>query len=231
MKMRNVARRTGQWIAGVAVALTLSAGLSACTDSATNDLSPQDSNVFITNYDRQANFSQYKTFSLPDSVLVESNDRYSQSAQPLEQRVVSRVATELTNRGFTRTTAGQVADLGVVVTRVNNRYTGVTTNPYAGYYGNYWGGGFGGYGGFYDPFYYPSYYQYYQVSDRSWRIDIVDLKNRPVVTPNPNPNDPNSQLRVVYSAEIRGGDLFNNDTIDGIISSVFNQSPYLRATR
>ena len=228
--MSNVARRPLRWAATVAVALSLGAGLAACTDSAINDLSPDDTNVFITNYDRQVDFTQYRSFSLPDSVLVESNDRYAQSAQPLEQRVVSRVATELTNRGFTRTTAGQAADLGVVVTRVNNRYTGVAVNPYSGYYGNYWGGGFGFGGGFYDPFFYQPYYQY-QTTERSWRIDMVDLKNRPIITPGTNPNDPNSQLRVVYSAEIRGEDIFNNDTIDRIISDIFTQSPYLRVTR
>lgn len=228
--MRNVARRPLRWAATVAVALSLGAGLAACTDSAVNNLSPADTNVFITNYDRQADFTQYRTFSLPDSVLVESNDRYTQSALPLEQQVVNRVATELTNRGFTRLTAGQAADLGVLVTRVNNRYTGIAVNPYAGYFGNYWGGGFGWGAGFYDPFFYQPYYQY-QTTEQSWRIDIVDLKNRPIITPGTNPNDPNSQLRVIYSAEIRGGDIFNADTVNQIISDVFAQSPYLRVAR
>jgi hypothetical protein len=223
-----------QWplrvISFLAIVMSLVAMLSACTDSATNDLSPGDSNVYFTNYDRQADFNQYKTFSLPDSVLVESNDRFAQSAQPVEQQVVTRVAAELTSRGFTRLAAGQRADLGVVVTRVNNRYTGVGVNPYAGYWGNYWGGGFGWGGGFNDPFFFPTYYEY-QVSDRSWRIDMVDLKNQPAATTSPNPNDPNNQLRVIYSAQIRGGDIFNSATINQIIADVFNQSPYLRTTR
>ncbi|MEZ0607182.1 DUF4136 domain-containing protein [Fibrella sp. WM1] len=225
--MRKGKRQPLQWVVAVAVALSLGAGLSACTDSATNDLSPEDSNVFITNYDRQVDFSQYKTFSLPDSVLVESNDSYGQSAQPTEVQFVNRVATELTNRGFVRTAAGQAADLGVVVTRVNNRYTGVAVNPYANYYGNYWGGGFG----LYDPFYYPSYYQYYQVAEQLWRIDMVDLKNRPIITPGTNPNDPNSQLKVVYSAELRGNGIFDAASVERIVANVFTQSPYLRATR
>mgnify|MGYP000264615354 FL=1 len=100
MKKKGIGQRFMQSSTVVAVALSL--GLSACNTSATEDLSPQESNVIITNYDRQANFSQYATFSLPDSVLVESNDRYMRSALPTEQRFVSRVATELTNRGFRR---------------------------------------------------------------------------------------------------------------------------------
>ncbi len=50
--------------------------LTACRDNAINDLSPADSPVYITNYDRSVNFSQYKTFSLPDSVIIQSNDNY-----------------------------------------------------------------------------------------------------------------------------------------------------------
>jgi hypothetical protein len=231
MNMKQVWRRPGRGLAAAAVALSLGFGLVACTNSATNDLSPQESNVIITNYDRQADFSQYRTFSLPDSVLVESNDRYTQSAVPTEQRFVSRVATELTNRGFQRVAAGQTADLGIAVMRVNNQYTGVTTNPYAGYYSNYWGGFGSGFGGFYDPLYSPGYYQYYQVAEQFWRIQIVDLKNRPVITPNSDPNAPQNKLRVLYMAEVRGNGIFDDTAVDQLIADLFAQSTYLRATR
>jgi hypothetical protein len=222
---------------GIVWALSMGALLTACSDSAVDDLSPADSNVIVTNFDRQANFAQYSTFSLADSVLVESNDRYSQSALPVEQRVVSRLATELSNRGFTRLAGGQTADLGVVVTRVNNRYTGVAVNPFAGFGnawglgpgwgGGGWGWGAGGWGGFNDPFFFPTYYQY-QTTERSWRIDVVDLKNRPIITPNTNPNDPNSRLRVVYSAQLLGNGIFDTNNIDQLIADMFAQSPYLR---
>ncbi len=231
MTMKGVWRRPARGLAAAAVALSLGGGLSACSSSATNDLSPQDSNVIITNYDRQADFSQYATFSLPDSVLVESNDRYRQSALPTEQRLVSRLATELTNRGFRRVAARQAADLGIAVTRVNNQYTGVTTNPYAGYYSNYWGGFGSGFGGIYDPFYSPGYYQYYQVAEQFWRIQIVDLKNRPIITPTTDPNAPQNKLRVLYMAELRGDGIFDTNAVDQLITDAFAQSPYLRPTR
>ncbi|NID13226.1 DUF4136 domain-containing protein [Fibrivirga algicola] len=231
MKRKGVWRQPVRGLAAAAIALSLGLGLSACSTSATDDLSPQDSNVIITNYDRQADFSQYATFSLPDSVLVESNDRYTQSSLPTEQRFVSRLATELTNRGFRRVAAGQPADLGVAVTRVNNRYTGVSVNPYAGYYSNYWGGFGGGFGGFYDPLYSPGYYQYYQVADQFWRIQIVDLKNRPITTPTTDPNAPQNQLRVLYMAEARGNGIFDDNAVDQLIADTFAQSTYLRPTR
>ena len=224
-------RRPIRGLAAMAVALGLGAMLTACNSSATDDLTPAESNVIITNYDRQADFSQYKTFSLPDSVLVETNDSYTQSALPTEQRFAERVATELINRGFTRTEAGQSADLGIAITRVNNRYTGVSVNPYAGYYGSYWGGGFGAGWGGYDPFYSPGYYQYYQVAEQFWRIQIVDLKNRVISTPSTDPNAPQNQLRVLYLAELRGNGIFDNTAVDQLIADTFAQSTYLRTTR
>ncbi|RYF47186.1 MAG: DUF4136 domain-containing protein, partial [Cytophagaceae bacterium] len=173
--------RSARWLLGIAATLAIGTGLTACNKNAINDLTPDQSQVYITNYDKSVNFSQYKTFSLPDSVLVESNTGYATSLGSVESRFVSNVATALTARGFTRVAAGQKADLGVAVIRVNNRYTGVGVDPYGSYYSNYWGGGFGygGYGGFggYSP-YYPTYYTY-QVTDRYWEIQAVDLKNAP----------------------------------------------------
>ncbi|MBO0934181.1 DUF4136 domain-containing protein [Fibrella aquatilis] len=226
MKTSEISGRLRRPLAVASLALAIGLGVSACSDNAVNNISPADSNVLITNYDRAVNFSQYKTFSLPDSVLVESNDGYSQSSLPIEQQAVTQVAQELTNRGFVRVAAGQPADIGVAVTRVNNQYTGVTTNPYAGF-GNYWG--YGGFGGF-SP-YYPSYYQYYQVSDRYWRIELVDLKNRPITTPTTDPNAPQNQLRVIYQASLRGNGIFDASAINKLITDAFAQSPYLKPTR
>ncbi|GAB3540362.1 DUF4136 domain-containing protein [Spirosoma fluminis] len=203
---------------------TILGGMTSCRENALNDLSPADNPVYITNYDRSVNFSQYRTFSLPDSVVIESNTGYQTSLGTVESRFISGVANALTSRGFQRTNQGQTADLGVAVIRVNNRYTGVGVDPYGSYYSNYWyGGGFGGFGG-YSP-YYPSYYTY-QVSDRYWEIQIVDLKNRPATGTNQQP-----QLNVIYDATIRGTDVPNAEAVDQALTAIFNQSPYLQAAR
>lgn len=228
MKTREVSPIFRRPLAAALLALGIGVGMSACTDNAVDNLSPADSNVLITNYDRTVDFGNYKTFSLPDSVIVESNNGYSQSGQPVEKQIVAQVAQEMTAKGYTRVSAGQAADLGVAVTRVNTQYTGVTTNPYAGY-GNYWGSGYGGYGG-YSP-YYPSYYQYYQVSDRYWRVELVDLKNRPIITPTTDPKAPQNQLHVIYKAELRGNGIFDAASINKLVTDAFVQSPYLKATR
>ncbi|GAB3889954.1 DUF4136 domain-containing protein [Spirosoma agri] len=213
--------RKGKWGLYAIALLVTGAGLTACKENAVNDLSPADAPVYITNYDRSVNFSQYKTFSLPDSVVIESNTGYQPSLGPLEGRFVSNVANTLTSRGFKRVNRGESADLGVAIIRVNNLYTGVGVDPY-GYYGGYWGGGYGGLGGYYP--YYPSYYTY-QVADQYWEIQIVDLKNRPTTGTGTQP-----QLNVIYDATVRGTDIPDQQAVDVATTTIFNQSAYLKAT-
>ena len=222
--MKTSKQQTGKWLTYAALLLTVGGGLMACRENAIDGLTPEDQTVYISNRDRSVDFSQYGTFSLPDSVVVESNDRYSPSLTTTESQFVTSVASELANRGFQRVSQGQPADLGVAVIRVNNRYTGVGVNPYGSFYSNYWyGGGFGGFGGFNDPFLYPSYYTY-QVSDRYWEIRIVDLKNRTTNATNPD----QSQLRVIYSATVRGSEVADAATAQQAVTTLFSQSPYLR---
>ncbi len=208
-----------------AVLLLLGSTLMACRDNATDGLTPQDSQVYITNYDRSVNFNQYKTFSLPDSVVVQSNNQLITVRGDIEDRFITNVANALQSRGFRRVGRGQPADIGVAIIRVNNRFTGVGVNQNA-YYSNYWLGGFGGgLGGFgFNPFF-PSYYTY-QVSERYWQIQMVDLKNRPPAT---GPDQ--VQLTVIFDATIRGGDITSTQDVDTAINAIFAQSPYLTASR
>ncbi|GAA4453928.1 hypothetical protein GCM10023189_19740 [Nibrella saemangeumensis] len=210
------------------IGLVVGGSLVSCRDNALDDLSVEDSQVFITNYDRSINFGQYRTYSLPDSVVVTSNDRAQPSLTLAERQVVNQVAQNLTNRGFQRVGRGEKADLGVAVIRVNNVYTGVTTNPYSNYYMNYWGGGFGpgfgpGLGGFYP--YYQNYYSFYQVQENYWLIEMVDLKNGPVST---GTGSNQNQLRVIFQAQVRGDGIFDEQSVNQIVNAVFNQAPYLQ---
>ena len=205
--------------------LALGGALTACRDNAVNGLTPQESQVYITNYDRSIDFSKYKTFSLPDSVVVQSNDQITTVRGDIENRFITNVATALQAKGFSRVAKGQPADIGVAVVRVNNRYTGVGTNPYSSYYSNYWLGGYGGLGGYgYNP-YYQSYYTY-QVSEQYWEIQMVDLKNRPT-----NTGPDQVQLNVIFDATIRGSDITATQDVDTAINAIFVQSPYLTTSK
>ncbi|WP_266367619.1 DUF4136 domain-containing protein [Tellurirhabdus rosea] len=205
-------------------AICLLAGLSACEREPLADLSPEDSQVFITNYDRNVNFGSYQTFSLPDSVLVLANNRQIASAITEEVQFLDQVSTSLTGRGFQRVNRNQRPDLGVIVARVDNQYTGVTTNPFYDpfFFGPGFGSGWGlGYGSGYG-LGYGSPYQFYEVSDRYWIIEIVDLKNA---------NQQTQQVNVLWTAEIRGNGIFDAASFARTINAVLEQSPYLRTAR
>ena len=108
-------------------------------------------------------------------------------------------------------------DLAVNLTRIDNTYSSVYYDP------GYWGG----YGGYYDPFYWgysgysyywPSYYQVYQ-QERAVSIDMVDLKN-----------PKNNQLVAVWNAMLRGEGVWSTANVDAMLSAVFAQATYLKAS-
>ncbi len=219
---QHTVRKGSIWM--ILLLLTAGGALTGCRDSAIKDLSPTDSPVYITNYDNSINFGQYKTFSLPDSVVIQSNDNYQTVRSGIADQFVSNVAAALTARGYQRVAKGKPADLGVAIIRVNNQYTGVASNPYS-YYSSYWGGGYGGLGGYgYSP-YYQSYYTY-QVSDQYWEIQMVDLKNAPTTSGTDKP-----QLNVIYDATVRGTDVPDTQAVDTATNAIFSQSPYLKAAQ
>lgn len=226
--MKTNKQKMEKWLTCAALLLTVGGTLGACRENAIDNLKPEDQAVYITNRDRSVDFTQYRTFSLPDSVVIESNDRYSPSLTTTENQFVTGVANGLTSRGFQRVSKGQPADLGVAIIRVNNRYTGVASNPYS-YYSSYWGGGFGsGLGGYgYLP-YTPSYYTY-QVTDQYWEIQVVDLKNRPASGTATGTDK--QRLNIIYDATVRGSEVTNAAAAQQAVTAIFNQSPYLRASR
>jgi hypothetical protein len=202
------------------LAVTGLALLVGCNRDPLKDLSPDDSQVFITNHDRSVDFSTYKTFSIVDSVAVLSNQGADRpSATSRELAFIARIAQNLTQRGYVRVARTEKPDLGINVARINNSYLGVVANPnpyYGGFGGGYWG--YGGYGG-----YYPSTYSYYQVNENYWYTEALDLKN-----PRTGQNGQN-QLAVIWTAEIRGDNIFNDASINQVVDAVFAQSGYFQA--
>ncbi len=182
----------------------------SCAPDPLRDLTLEDSQVFITNYQKTANFANYQTFSLADSVYVLQNQRSGVSTTPLDFQILGRVTGNLTKRGYTRVLRGSKPDLGVNVIRVSETQTGVVANynPWNSYWG--YGGGLG--------FYYPPTYSYYQNTETYWYIEIVDLKNAVA----------GQQATVIWNAQIRGSGIFDESTLAEIVENVFTQSSYLK---
>lgn len=191
--------------------------LTGCQRDPVADLSAEDSQVFLTNHTNTA-FTQYKTFSIPDSLLLVENGKTTPTVETVALMFLDQVAQNLTSRGFKRVAASQNPDLIVTPAYVINSQTGITPvyNPWFDpYWGMGWGGGWGGYGWNMPPY----QYQYYTTTESYWYVRLGDLKNAAA-----NGN----KINVVWDSQIRGNGLTEASQIANLVNAVFAQSPYLK---
>lgn len=181
-----------------------------------------DQLVVSTNYDPQANFSQYSTYSMAtDTIGFYSNQSPNdtiivQSSRTNYPRpVLQKIQQNLQERGFQRVDRNADPDLRINVYVVNdfNVYQQVNYPGY--YYPSYYGYGYG-YGGYYGG--YP-YVSTYATNTGALVVEILDLRN---VTPD-------KKLKSIWNAYM--GDVYS--TIDLVkqseeaLDQAFVQSPYL----
>jgi hypothetical protein len=205
---------------GLAAATALT--FAACQKDPMKNLTASESRIYITNHDSTVNFSEFKTFSIADSVgVIEDNQGIGKSNDDFDINVIAKVREHLESRGFTEVSRDDSPDLGITVTRIYSNYTGIVSYPgYWGGYGGFYDPYYWGYGGYsyYDPIYYgPNYYSTYQVTQGALAIDILNLKDA---------KDDNT-IRPVWSALSRGSQVFNPATAEIQVNAFFEQSPYL----
>jgi hypothetical protein len=115
------------------------------------------------------------------------------------------------NMGYKYVSRKDNPDVGINVSWITNTYLNVY-QPLSSYYGGYWGGY--GYG-------YPSYYSYYETSESSWMISMLDFKN-------PKTTASGKTFNVIWDAQIRGSAIGDQNLIDKMADSIFGQSGYLK---
>jgi hypothetical protein len=191
--------------------------LSSCRKDVVKNLTEDEARIYITNYDSTANFRNYLTFSVVDSVAVISDDRLNgKEKTQYDAAVLGEIISQMQQRGFTLVDKNSQPDLGINVARITSTYTGVVSYPnYWGSYGSYYDPYYWGYGGY--GYYSPYSYGVYQVREGALSIDALDLKN-PV----------NNQLKTVWSALARGSGVFSTANAANQVKAVFEQSPYLK---
>lgn len=191
---------------------------SSCTKEPLDNMTEEESRIYITNRDSSVDFGSYKTFSIVDSISVIDDSRLvGKEISSWDAGVLSAIRSEMEERGFTYVARNADPDLGINVSRLYNTYTGVVSYP------NYWGG----YGGFYDPFYwgyggmnyfFPPSYGVYQVTEGALSVDMLDLKNA----------NASNQIKGVWTGLIRGTGIFRSGNVNTQVQALFDQSPYLR---
>jgi hypothetical protein len=208
------------------ILLTISAAavvglLGSCSKEPLNNLTEDESRIYITNHDSTASFNSYKTFSIVDSVSVISNNKLEGKAiTGYDAAVIDAVKSRLQQQGYTLVSKNQSPDLGINVSRIYNTYTGVVN--YTDYYG--------GYGGYYDPYYwgyggygyyFPTYYGVYQIEEGALSVDALDLKNA----------DAGKQIKGIWSGLVRGSGVFRTENVANHIKQLFDQSDYFKTNQ
>lgn len=206
------------------ILLTISAAavmglLGSCTKEPLNNLTEDESRIYITNRDSSANFSSYNTFSIVDSVSVISNNRLEgKDITGYDAAVIEALKARLQQQGYTLVSKDQNPDIGINVSRIYNTYSGIVSYP--DYWGNYYG--------YWDPFYwgYPGYgygfpvwYGSYQITEGALSVDALDLKDAGA----------DKKIKGVWMGLVRGSGVFRTQNVPNHIKSLFDQSAYFKA--
>ena len=169
-----------------------------------------------TSKDANANFSNYNTYSISDTINLRStnpNDTVWDDADA--QQLIDAVRSNLDARGYTEVDRGSVPDLGIGFTAIKDLNVGVV-------YPGWWWGGYWGCYWYYCG--YPPYYGYgavYSIPTGTLILDMIDLKNAAA----------NGKLDILWSSVMTGGLGNTSDDIQLGLEAVdqsFTQSPYIQ---
>lgn len=193
--------------------------VDSCKKDPLNNLTNEESRIYITNYDTTANFSSYTTFSVADSVtIVQDNQLAGRSYDAYDVNVINAMTQTMTQRGYQLVSKSANPDLAVNISRVYSSSTVLFS------YTDYWDY----YGSYYDPYYwgYPGYGYYdpyavgaYTVNSGGLEIDLLDLKN---ASANGN------KLVGIWTGLARGEQVFSPNNASSEVSLLFSQSAYLK---
>lgn len=199
---------------GLAVAALVYTG---CKKEPLNNLTAEESRIYITDHDSSVNFGSFKTFAISDSINVIKNGQSEKMVTAEGTAFISAAKKYLKQNGYVEVANDQSPHLGVNVNRIINTATGyISNNDYWDYYGNYYDPYYWGYPGY--GYYSPYSYSVYQIKEGAVSIDLLDLKNAST----------KNKIEVIWTGLIRGSGIYTTDVAASQVMALFNQSPYLK---
>ena len=190
-----------------------------CKKDPLNNLTNDETRIYITNYDTTASFSNYNTFSIVDSVdIIQDNQLLGKQLGLFESSVIRTIQLNMKQSGYTMVNKTGNPDLAINISEITNTSTGVFS------YTDYWNS----YDSFYDPYYWgdPGYGYYspyavgtYTIQTGGLEIDLLDLKN---ATANGN------KIVTIWTGLARGEQVFDPSNASTEVSALFAQSAYLK---
>ena len=184
--------------------------------------------LVYTHHDEAFDFTQFRTFYLPDSMLLLDNTTeepaYVSSDDVRARTDLEALADEMHRCGYTRVFDRAQADLGLITTYIKR------TSTYVGYDYPYWWYDFYYYWPFdyWDPYYYDwyPYYPYpvtYSYSTGTLAVEMIALKEADATA---------KVLPFMWTACMAGIDSSNQINFANAVAGVyqaFEQSPYIKA--
>ena len=178
--------------------------------------------VVYTSYDKSANFKQFSTYYLPDSILIIGSNKTQEYWSDADaQKIIDTYLFNMDNRGYQRVTNREDADLGLQISYVKNTYVFTDYGypewwwGYSGYWDvPYWGNWGGGW-------YYP-YAVNYSYSTGSFITELLNLDA---------PLGQSAKLPVLWTAYmsgmLSGSTEVNVQLASQAVAQAFSQSTYL----
>jgi hypothetical protein len=199
----------------IALAVLAFAG---CKKDPLNNLTSDESRIYVVNYDTTANFGNYKTFSIVDSAdIISNNQLVGRAFTPFDSTVIAAATQTMQQRGYQLVPKTSTPDLAVDISRVYNTATGLFSYAdYWDYYGDYWDGywGYPGYG-----YYSPYAIGVYTIQSGGLEIDLLDLKNAAAE---------GNKIQVIWTGLARGEETFSSANASSEVAALFGQSANLK---
>jgi hypothetical protein len=194
---------------------------TSCANSVEPIVNASQTVGVVTIHDKNASFSELKTFSISDSIGVVTDGGEKGYAGTEATAIIANIVSNLETRGFVKVNKNQNPDMVIPVTAFKLLNI---VSYYPGYwygYGGYYGGGYWGYPGY--GYYYPYSYTYTYTTG-TLMIEAVDVRHR---------NPINNTMTVVWNCVINGlaDGLNNSKTVNKFVNDGFVQSPYVYTTK
>ena len=137
------------------------------------DVTYEDLDVNVSFKQDDADFQQYNTYAVADSVHIitgDENNLDSFALEAVDEVILEEIRNQMDGYGYTEAPKGTTPDVALIVARLVVDHTGGGFTP--GYCYPGWGWGWPGYG-----WCYPGYGYTYNYSTGTIMIDMLDIKN------------------------------------------------------
>lgn len=210
--------------------LLLAAFMQSCYPEGPEYTSDMD--IAMTTYDTSANFSDYSTYALPDTIVYFDNTSKMALGKKLDSTILNLIERELNALGYTRVTPSESVKPSSIVTvsAYSQENYGYYINNWNDYWGWYWGMLWPGYT--FNPFYnWDLYgYSYYVYQNGAVIIDMIDNKKF-----YKGEGSNSHKLKILWKGIVNGIISGSEDEIgqriEMGIEQCFEQSPYLNIAK